>query len=170
MKPKMMFAVVLVVFAVSIGHAQQDATWARWQWLMGEWMGEGTGAPGEGTGSFSFAQALDGKVLQRKSRTEFPASQGRPAFSHDDLMIVYPGQAGAADHAIYFDNEGHVINYVARVAADSVVLTSEPIPRMPLFRLTYVRLNETSIQVTFAIAPDGVNFRTYLDGRSRRVK
>ena len=52
-----------------------------------------------------------GSVLVRKGHSEYPASQGRPATAHDDLIIVCAKQGRT--RAIYFDNEGHVINYTS---------------------------------------------------------
>src|SRR5512141_2649683 len=90
----------------------KPAGWERFDFLMGEWAGEGGGDPGQGQGqgSFSFAYDLDGRVIIRKNRTDFPASGGRPAARHEDLLIIYAWPGGHT-RGIYFDNEGHVINY-----------------------------------------------------------
>lgn len=59
---------------------------------MGSWTGTGNGDPGKGAGGFSLKPDLQGSVLVRKSHSEYPATQGRPATVHDDLMIVYAEQ------------------------------------------------------------------------------
>ena len=55
--------------------------------LVGEWVGEGTGKPGEGTGAFSFAPSLDGRILVRNNRADYPAAEKKPATTHMDLMF-----------------------------------------------------------------------------------
>ncbi len=76
---------------------------------MGEWQGEGGGDPGQGTGTFTFAHDLDNTIIVRKNHSVYPATKNKPAFTHDDQMTIY--QTGNTTRAIYFDNEGHVINY-----------------------------------------------------------
>ena len=77
---------------------------------MGDWVGEG-GRPGQGTGRFSFRWDLQKHVLVRRGSAEFPAAQGRPVTVHEDLMVIYPAPGSSGFRAVYFDNEGHVINY-----------------------------------------------------------
>jgi hypothetical protein len=154
----------------SITLGQQDSTWGRWDWLLGDWVGEASGKPGEGTGSFSLLPDLDGRVLIRRSHAEYPASKEKPQVIHDDLMIVYVGPAGQPDRAIYFDNEGHVINYSIAYAGASIVFTSDAMKSVPVFRLTYARLDQGGIHVAFAISRDGREFVTYTEGNCRRAK
>src|ERR1700749_2872292 len=104
MKLKLFLAGVFIVGMHTISFGQQNATWAKWSWLMGEWKGEGSGEPGKGGGVFSFKPDLDSKILVRKSHSEYPASGTKPAIIHDDLMIVYPDFPGNPSKAIYFDN------------------------------------------------------------------
>src|SRR6266849_9830409 len=44
---------ILFLTVVSL-FGESPPNWDRWQFLMGEWVGEGGGEPGQGTGSFSF--------------------------------------------------------------------------------------------------------------------
>ncbi len=81
------------------------------QFLVGSWAGEGGGAPGQGSGSFSFTPDLQGKILLRKSFAEYPAANGNPAARHDDLMVVYRDGPSRRLRAIYFDSEDHTIEY-----------------------------------------------------------
>jgi hypothetical protein len=46
--------------------AQQDTTWDKWEWLLGEWIGTGSGQPGQGGGTFSFVFDLNKKIILRK--------------------------------------------------------------------------------------------------------
>ncbi len=149
--------------------------WAGWRFLIGEWEGTGGGQPGEaGGGGFRFAPDLDGRVLVRRSYAEYAATAGRPAFRHDDLMLVYRESPGAESRALYVDNEGHVIHYTAAVdtGAGRVVLTSLPDPRAPRFRFTYRRLSPDSLAFRFDIAPPGQpdSFAVYVQGTARRKR
>ncbi len=115
-------------------------TWAALASLVGKWSGEGTGDPGHGTGGFSFAWDLQQKILVRNSHADYPATKDRPAFSHQDLMIVYQQPDTLLPRAVYFDNEGHVINYAVSVSPDakSIAFLSELAPSSPRYRLTYI--------------------------------
>src|SRR5438552_17948620 len=68
-------------------QAQKTVNWDSWQFLLGEWIGEGGGAPGQGEGSFNFSLDLQKQVLVRKNHSDYPATKERQAYSHDDLMV-----------------------------------------------------------------------------------
>ena len=150
--------------------AQPNSSWTKWTWLMGEWKGEGNGQPGQGGGIFSFKPDLNDKILIRKSHSEYPASGNRPATIHDDLMIVSLDQSGNASKAIYFDNEGHTINYSITYSDQTIVMLSDQIPNVPIFRLTYSLLDNTTVNTKFEMSQDGVKFMTYIEGKSTKVK
>ena len=40
---------------------------------------------------------------------------------------------------------------------------------MPIFRLTYTLLGDKTVNTTFAMSQDGVNFMTYIEGKSSRI-
>ena len=87
------------------------------------------------------------------------------------VIHVVPGTRNL--EADYFDNEGHVIEYTVEVSRDGqrVVLSSEPEPSSPAFRLTYERVDDDTVDVAFAIAPPGKPgaFTTHVSGRTRRA-
>src|ERR1035437_5246349 len=99
--------------------------WGPAQFLVGNWAGEGGGQPGQGSGTFSFSPDLQSKILVRKSFSEFPAANSRPASRHDDLMIVYHDETTHALRATYFDSAEHVIHYAVKPAEGGVVFVSE---------------------------------------------
>jgi len=181
MKTKLILAIALFSL-VSNSFAQQNTAWANWSWLIGEWKGEGSGQPGQGGGTFSFQTDLDGKILVRKSHSEYPAilvrkslseypaSVNRPVSIHDDLMTVYLDFTGNASKAIYFDNEGHTINYSITYAPKTIVLLSDKIPNVPIFRLTYTLLDDQTVNTKFEMSQDGEKFMTYIEGKSTKVK
>jgi hypothetical protein len=164
----MMTLMLVGTFTYCFG--QQKDEFEKWNWLMGEWVGEGSGQPGSGGGGFSFTQELDKKILVRKAHTEFPAAAGRPASVHDDLMVVYLDYRSQPTKAIYFDNEGHTINYSISYSDRSIILISEKIPNVPIFRLTYTFINDQSVNTKFEMSQDGEKFMTYIEGKSLKKK
>lgn len=170
--PNKMKPILLVAFLAlfTSGLAQNNPDWQKWNWLIGDWKGEGIGTPGQGGGVFTFYPDLDKKILIRKSHTEFPVEENRPQFFHDDLMVIYPDNLGNISNAIYFDNEGHTLNYLIAYTDSSIVLTSTKILDAPVFRLTYTRLNAESVNIKFEMSKDGISFFTYLEGKSLKTK
>jgi hypothetical protein len=75
--------------------------------MLGEWKGEGSGQPGEGSGMFTLKPKLEGNILERKGRTVIAATASKPASVHEDVMIIYKNREGNPVKAIYFDNESH---------------------------------------------------------------
>ncbi len=159
----------LIVFSVSLA-AQQKDDWSKFNYLIGEWRGEGSGNPGMGEGSFSFNFDLGKNILVRKNHTIFPATENRPASVHDDLLIIYKNMKGEADKAIYFDNEKHTINYSVAASDDKLIFTSEKIAGVPVFRLTYSPLGTDKVNIKFEMSQDGQKFMTYLEGNALKIK
>lgn len=151
-------------------YGQPDTIWQKWNWLSGDWVGEGSGKPGQGTGEFSFRPDLDGNIFVRRNHSVYPATKDKPELIHDDLMIIYLDNAREPTRAIYFDNENHTIDYAISYPEKSIVFTSNKLPAMPMFRLTYVPLENDTISVTFEISQDGQSFQTYTEGRCVRKK
>jgi hypothetical protein len=146
--------------------------WGPYRFLIGEWVGEGQGTPGKGGGGFTLLPELDGKILLRKNTSDIPASGGRPAVHHEDLLIVYRAPNGLRNRAIYFDNEDHVIQYTVTPSdhGKSLSFLSDAAPNTPRFRLTYVETGNDTVKIQFDIAPPGKPdaFRTYLTGTVKR--
>jgi len=170
-------AVLILVFALATQavRAQSKATSLEdLKFLAGEWKGEGGGKPGQASaGGFSFTFELQGKVLVRRSFSEYAATPERPGFRHDDLMVVYQDQGGKGFRAIYFDSEGHVIQYSVALSEDKRTLTliSEPSPTAPRFKFVYYRQQgDDTLTFEFDIAPTGKPdaFSKYVDGRAIR--
>lgn len=152
-------------------RAAAPAFGPEWTRLVGEWSGEGGGAPGAGSGGSSFRLELGGHVLVRRNVSDYPAAGDRPATHHEDLLVVSPGASPARGSAVYFDDEGHVIRYDAAWSADGSVLTflsAEGGPG-PRFRLTYAFSSADTATVTFEIAPAGGAFRKYVEGVVKRA-
>lgn len=139
--------------------------WQSVAMLLGDWVGEGGGAPGQGGGDCSFSYDLDRKIIVRRNASDFPASNEQPAVHHRDLMILHPGPPMRAD---YFDNEGHFIRY--RVTADGKEVrfgSDEPGTR---YRLRYAKLSADRMSLTFEISGSGrpEDFKMYVNGSLKR--
>jgi hypothetical protein len=121
------------------------------RFLLGDW--QAISKPGEPTGGFIFAYQLQSKIIVRTNYADYPATKERPAFRHEDLMIIYRDESRAI-RADFYDSEGHVIRYIGKTSdAKRVEFVSEPLPSSPRFCLSY-RLNDKGeIFGAFEIAP-----------------
>jgi hypothetical protein len=168
---KLKLILVLGFFSIMTnGFSQPNNTWSKWSWLIGEWKGQGNGAPGQGSGTFSFYTDLNNKILVRKAHSEYPANGNKPAIIHEDLLFVYLDDAENPSKAIYFDNEGHTINYTITYSDKTIVLLSDKTANAPVFRLTYSQLDDRLINTKFEMSRDGEKFMTYIEGKSTKVK
>ena len=146
--------------------------WAPLESLLGDWIGEGGGQPGQGAGEFSFHPDLQNRILVRKSYAVYPPTKDRPASQHNDLTVVYKESASSPLRAIYFDNEGHVINYSIKISPDrkTIEFVSDVLPSSPRFRLTYVKTGSDTLILRFEIAPPDKpdSFSTYIEAKAKR--
>lgn len=163
--------IILVSPVVFSQAAKKDIDWKQWHFIIGDWVGEGGGKPGQATGSFSFDFDLQKRILVRKSVANYPAAKDQPPYSHNDLMIIY-NDSSSSTEAIYFDNEGHVIKYSVKFSDDqsSIIFTSIPAPNEPIYRLTYVKVNNQKLNIKFEIAQPETpsSFLTYLEATAHR--
>ncbi len=146
--------------------------WDGWDFVLGTWEGEGGGEPGQGTGGFTFAPELDGRILVRRSFTEFPPHEGRPAFRHDDLIIVDRDDAGTI-RATYWDNEGHRIDYEVTDSETPRAITfqTREKPGAERIRFIYWDRGPGRLEFTFDLAAPGASeFTTHVRGNARRVE
>ncbi len=145
--------------------------WDDWQYYLGEWIGDGTGEPGEGSGGFSFYFDLQNQILIRKNFAEYPATEEKPAYRHDDLMVIYREPEGPF-RAMYWDNEGHIIYYIAKFSEDKNTLTfiGDILESAPRFRFIYKKIDSNTLGIKFEIAPPGKleEFTSYIEAIARK--
>ena len=160
-----LFVLFMAIFACAL-HGED---WGPAQFLIGQWTGEGGGQPGAASaGDFSFTPDLQGAILVRRSFAEYPAANGKPAFRHDDLTVVYRDAASRQLKAAYWDNEGHMIPYAVRAAAGGVVFESEG-PRSAMrYRLSYTNAGKDRVKIQFELAEPGKDFAAYIEASARR--
>jgi len=140
----------------------------KWHALLGEWKGEN--ASGGDSGACGFHLDLAEHVIVRTNHAVLTAEGARPAGTHEDLMIIYPGATADKGRAMYFDNEGHVIEYNAEWSADgnALIFLSKP-GAGPQFRLTYKKVDVKTFTVSFDMAAPGQGaFKVYTSGKIKR--
>ncbi len=167
MKRWMLIGVMLCA-SLAAAQTQPKDHWAEWQPFLGTWVGVGSGQPGQGSGEFTFEPELQGAVLERHNYAEYPATKEKAAYRHDDLMVIY--SEGDKTRADYWDNEGHVIHYVAEVTAGKLVFVSDAAQPGPRYRLTYTKTGADTLKLIFEIAPpnDRAAFKTYITAEAKR--
>jgi hypothetical protein len=139
--------------------------------LLGEWDGGGSGAPGQASGGTSFATSLQDRVIVRTNFAAIAATDKTPASRHDDLMIIYVDERGAV-RADYYDNEGHVIRYAVTVSGPGRAVFVSDVPAgAPRYRLAYETAPDGVVKGSFSVAPPGKPdaFTPYLTWDMRRT-
>ncbi len=161
-------ALLLMVCAPLV--AQQPKC-AGFNGLLGDWIGTGSGSPGEGQGGFTFKLDLQGRVMVRRNFAEYLATKERPAFRHDDLMVLYNDSTGAR-RADYWDNEGHVIRYAVTTSTDGCTITfqSPTSANDAAYKLTYTFKSPDEVSIAFQVALPGRDFGNYVTASARRKK
>lgn len=167
-----LFLVVVALLGSATGQQTLNADFHDLNFLLGDWVAEGGGGPGQGTGGFSFAPDLQGTILIRKNYAEYPATKDKAAYRHDDLMVVYKDPSSKRLRASFFDNEGHVINYGVHSgpAGDTIEFLSDAATSSPRYRLTYQKTGADTLKLRFEIAPAATPdlFKTYIEASARR--
>lgn len=160
---------LLTCASLMMAQAQSKNPWASWAPFLGKWSATGTGAPGQGAGEITFQPELQGAVLARHGYAQYPATKDKPAYRHDDLMVIYPGPGGSTA-ANYWDNEGHFIRYDVELNDNKLVFTSAADQPGPRFRLSYVKTGADALKMTFEIAPpnDREHFQPYIEASAER--
>ena len=157
--------VILLVVIYAAANAQAPAPkkpdWTPLKFLAGHWTADpNPNEPGV-TGSSEFGFALDGNILVRDNRADYPPQNGKPALHHRDLIVIYAGDSGAWK-ATYWDNEPHTIYYDVTVSSPGEVsFITPPDAKGPRFRLIYKHVSDTSVSGRFDVAPPGGEFKTY---------
>ena len=155
--------------------AREESTGARAEptdpfqqisFLRGTWEAKTVNNPAvNASGTYTFRAELNGHILARHSTSNSSACKGPADFDceHGDLLYIYADAPGQPLHAIYFDNEGHVIHYtVTAPTATTAEFLSDPAQPGPQFRLFY-ELNNAVMSGKFQMRmPGQQDWRSYL--------
>ena len=156
-------AAALPAFAQTAAPPAADP-WAPLAFLEGTWSAKATRPDGVAVdASYLFRRELKGHVMARRA-VSTTACTGPASFDcdHSDELIVY-AEPGQPLHALYVDNEGHVIHYaVSTPAPDNAVFLSEP-GAGPRFRLEY-KLDHGVMTGRFQVQmPGQADWHAYLE-------
>lgn len=154
-------------------QAAESGPLAALKFLEGKWIGEGSSEAGQGGGYATFEQDLQGKVLVRRNHAEYPAADGRPAYQHDDLMVIYSDTTTKGIRAFYTDNEGHIIHYTVSVSPDGNTATflGDVDGNAPRYRLSYTRTgrDKMTIWLEMGRGADMASFHKIVEGKMVKV-
>lgn len=166
MKATPLLAVLLWSPLALAQPAAPPADWSGFKPLLGEWVADP--GPDGATGGFTLAADLGGRVLVRKNHADYPKAKDRPAFSHDDLLVLF--KESEQTRATYWDNEGHHLEYAVTVEGAKFTFLSAALPGAPQFRLTYVVGEKGALSIAFDLAPPGSSgaFKPYIKATAHR--
>jgi hypothetical protein len=85
---------------------------------------------------------------------------------HEDLLVIYQQPDELQLRAIYFDNEGHIINYTLSFPAmqPGVVFESEGSQTSPRARLVYETADKNTLVTEFFVAAPGGELLSHVKG------
>jgi hypothetical protein len=145
--------------------------WQPWQFLLGTWKGDAKGTAGEGSGEFTFKTELDGKILVATNNQEFGATSDHAAFTYHSMMVVY--LLGVDTAAIFYDNEGHVLNYSVQFSNNprKITFTAERVAFTPRFRFSYADNGDGTLKSVFESAPADTPtvYSSHVEGTVKKV-
>jgi hypothetical protein len=145
------------------------------EFLVGKWkVTDRTGDPGTATGGEEeWLTEAGGAVLARRAWCEFPETAKRPAFRHEDLLVIYVDSESKLQ-GIFWDNEGHVHFYrhvQTADAGDGVRLVTDPAMPGPRQALEYSFVPPNVSTAVFSLlVPGAPEFKPYLRWECRRVR
>ncbi len=125
-------------FCPLLAQAQSQSSFASLKFLLGTWeakaanIGSATAAV---AGTYSFQTDLGGTVLTRTSSADSSRAAVSFGCQHHGMLTIYQDMGDATLHALYADDEGHVLHYDVSTpdATTAVFLATTPGPK---FRLT----------------------------------
>lgn len=135
--------------------------------LLGTWEARTINNPSvTAVGAYTFQSELNGHVIARHSIGDAAKCKGPADFNceHGDMLYIYADAPNQPLHAIYFDNEGHVIHYaVTALTPTSAEFLSDAQLPGPQFRLFY-ELKDTVMHGKFQMRmPGQPDWKSYLE-------
>ena len=162
---KTLLAAILLAVLCSPAAAQTLAPkkpdWTPLKFLLGSWVADpNPNEPGV-TGTTDFRLDLDGNILVRENKADYPPQNSKPALHHRDLMVIFADDSGAWK-ATYWDNEPHTIHYDVTSSPGEVSFVTPPGAPGPRFRLVYRNTDtHNTVSGRFDIAMPGADFKPY---------
>jgi len=75
MKKSFVPLILLFVLVQPLFAQKDNMGWEKWQYLLGEWKGEGNGQPGQGSGHSPFKQSWAGMFWSAKVTLSFQPTE-----------------------------------------------------------------------------------------------
>ena len=182
MNLKIVTGTILVLFLflpsfLSAQMSKRDSLWMILQPFIGNWMGEGSGEPGNGSYERSYQFILNKRFIEIRNKSTYPPTD---KFSkgevHEDIGY-YSYDGGRKVFVLrQFHAEGFVNQYkLDSISADkkTLVFVSEAIENIPpgyRAKETYCLLNDNEIEETFEIAEPGKGFEIYTRVKLKRQR
>jgi hypothetical protein len=136
---------------VAAASATSDPHWGALQFLSGTWVAAIDGKPE--SSSYTFAPEMNGHELVRRCSTGCNSGPMGPGYS--DVLYIYKAAADQPYRAIFFDTEGHVLQYeISTPSANKAVFLSDGSVPGPRFQLTY-ELDGGTMNGKFEMLPPG---------------
>ena len=150
---KNLLCLCIISLCFPVIASAQDA-FAALQFLVGNWEAEPTATVT--VARTDFALDLQGKALVRHNHAEYPAANGKPPYTHDDLLVVYREVKPVATKGLYLDSDGYYARYtVTSSAPGQATFVSDVIPGFPRYRTSYAFLPDGRLSTSIEVSPAG---------------
>jgi hypothetical protein len=153
----------------------KDDPWSPVRFLVGEWTGESTGEPGQGTVKRTYRFVLGDKFLHEQNVSTYPPQPKNPKGEvHEHWAFFSYDRARKALVLRQLHQESFVNQYVmlAEAKAGTVVFETEALENLPRgwkARESYEVVSPNEFVETFELAEPGAEFKLYSRSRFKRV-
>ena len=160
------FAPLILAISTNAQTALSENRFQPLAFLEGTWEAKTNGTSGvDSNGAYTFTLELRGHVMARHIVSK-DSCKGPERYDcdHGDLLYIYPDNTRQALRAVYFDNEGHVINYsVSTPTPMTAVFLSDGSQPGPQFRLLYERRGNVMSGKFQMRMPDQSEWKSYIE-------
>lgn len=176
----MLISLLLILVLPAVSFTQTDKSpdvWKPLNFFVGSWEGTGKGQPGNSKIEREYQYVLNGKFLQARNKSVYPAQKANPKGElHEDWGLFSYDRTRALLVLRQFHVEGFVTHYASdREPSDGKTLRfiSESIENIGAgwrARETYRIVNSNEFIETFELAAPGKEFEVYTESHFTRKK
>jgi hypothetical protein len=169
-----LFALLLFSQASYGQMTKSDSLWLPLKPLIGKWSGTGEGPEGKGAYERSYQFVLNGKFIELRNKSIYPATAERPkGYVHEDYGYISYDKTRKAFVFRQFHSEGFVNQYVLeRADGNTVVFVTESIENIPKgwrARETYTITGDKLIE-DFQLAEPNKDFEPYTKAAFKKIR
>jgi hypothetical protein len=150
--------------------------WTPFTFLVGSWVGTGTGQPGASQVERTYQFVLNGKFLHVKNQSTYPPQDRNPQGEvHEDWDFISYDTIRKMFVFRQFHIEGFVNQYVLDYLApdgQTIAFVTEAIENIPTgwrAKETYTILNPNEFTEIFELAGPGKDFEIYSENHFKRA-